>query len=409
MINHAPSFDSALPGTRQRQIDSEKWDLTVDLFEKGQYKESIVSLLESIDSSMVQGNGNNGRSKFVIPHGSIILYLTIEETHLNIVAPFLKIPMSANIPLLRQIVELNFFPLNLAKITLDRDELRFKYSEVLELCEPYKTFEVLKEICTYADAYDDDLIKKFGAAHLQPPRIQRFTQKQMITAWNKFHLYIKEALQYLNYFERARAYEYCLDIIDITLKKIDYYMSPQGVIRSELEKNISSLQNQQIQIPERIANGKEFLKQLQTLTGNDFSKDMYNANVFIPFKIKGTYENIRSNFEQYFNNAKGEIDRKDYIGAVLTIESAFFSLFYYSQAPEDIIRNVTNALVASNQQPWHQAASVLWRAISEIMNPKVQKKSKGFFSSLLWDEQEQSQNPKSQKKSKGFFGSLFGK
>lgn len=408
MINHAPSFDSALPGTRQRQLDSEKWDHTVDLFELGNYRESIVSLLESIDSSMVQGN-NNGRSKFVIPHGSIILYLTIEEDTLNIVAPFLKIPLTTSIPLLRQVVELNFYPLNLAKISLDRNELRFNYSESLDLCDPYKTYEVLKEICTYADAYDDELIKKFGATHLQAPRIQRFTHKQLITAWNKFHVYLKEALQYLNYFERARAYEFCLDIIDITLKKIDYYMSPQGVLRTDLERNISYLQSREIQIQDKIAKGKEYLKQLQALNGTDFSKDLYTANVFIPFKTRGTYENIRSNFERYYNAARAEIDRKDFIGAVLTIESAFFSLFYYTQVPEDISRSVTNALVASNRQPWHQAASVLWRAISEVMNPKVKKKSKGFFSSLLWDEQEQIQDQKTKKKPKGFFGALFGK
>ena len=408
MINHAPSFDSALPGTRQRQLDSEKWDRTVDLFEQGNYRESIVSLLESIDSSMVQGN-NNGRSKFVIPHGSIILYLTIEEDTLNIVAPFLKIPMTTSIPLLRQVVELNFYPLNLAKITLDRNELRFKYTESLDLCEPYKTYEVLKEICTYADAYDDELIKKFGATHLQAPRIQRFTHKQLITAWNKFHVYLKEALQYLNYFERARAYEFCLDIIDITLKKIDYYMSPQGVLRTDLERNISFLQSREIQIQDKIAKGREYLKQLQSLNGTEFSRDLYTANIFIPFKTRGTYENIRSNFERYYNAARTEIDRKDFIAAVLTIESAFFSLFYYTQVPEDISRSVTNALVASNRQPWHQAASVLWRAISEVMNPKVKKKSKGFFSSLLWDEQEQIQDQKTKKKPKGFFGALFGK
>jgi hypothetical protein len=408
MINHAPSFAPALPGTRQRQIDSAKWDTTVDLYEQGQYRESIYSLLESIDSSMVQAS-HNGRSKFVIPHGSIILYLTIEEDNLSIVAPFLKMPMPTNIPLLRQVVELNFYPLNLAKITLERNELRFRYTEPLELCEPYKTYEVLKEICTYADAYDDELIKKFGATHLQAPRIQRFTHKQLITAWNKFHLYLKEALQYLNYFERARAHEFCLDIIDITLKKIDYYMSPQGVMRTDLERNISYLQSQEVQLADKIAKGKEYLKKLQSLNGTEFSKDLYKANVFIPFKTRGTYENIRSNFERYYNSARAEIDRKDFIGAVLTIESAFFSLFYYTQVPEDISRIVTNALVASNHQPWHQAASVLWRAMSEVMNPKVKKKSKGFFSSLLWDEQEQIQDKKTKKKPKGFFGALFGK
>ena len=111
--------------------------------------------------------GNAGFSSFDIPHGSITLQLNITDDEFKVHAPFLNISGSKRIPLLRKVTELNFSPLNLSSIFLDGDQLAFRYSSPISLCEPYRTYDALREICIYADSYDDEFINKFNASWIR--------------------------------------------------------------------------------------------------------------------------------------------------------------------------------------------------------------------------------------------------
>ena len=90
---------------------------------------------------------------------------------LNITAPFLLLPEKGRIPLLRQVAALNLTELTLACISLQNDKLFFDFHCPVALCNPYKIYYVLEEICRIGDKYDDEFVTKFKAERIYEPKI----------------------------------------------------------------------------------------------------------------------------------------------------------------------------------------------------------------------------------------------
>lgn len=382
-----PIFDKTLLGSIQRSIDPMKWDIVLDFYDRGLYKDVIIGILDYVDSELVNKRGNPAKTDFVIPHGSAIVKIKINDKNFHVTAPFLEIPSTHNIPLLRQVSEINLFPLNLSTIVLENNQLIFKYSCPLELCEPYKIYDVLREICRYADAYDDEFIKKFNARWVHKPVIRTFAQKYTDYAWNRVQLYLQEAFTYIDYLERRRLIEFCLDMMVITLMKIDYYAVPQGVVRTDIERAVSQLQDNETPISDRIRKGRELLSNLKGHSKQEFTNDLYVAEVFIPLRLNFTNEMVESYFLRYYEVAKKEIAAREYLGAVLTLKTAFFGLFYNYISPDDIKKIITTALVQSSHKPWDKAASVLWEALENILQRHTPKRKRGFLRTLFSSSQ----------------------
>ncbi len=378
-----PIFDKTLLGSIRRPIDPMKWDIVLDFYDRGLYRDVIIGILDYVDSELVTKRGNPAKTDFVIPHGSAIVKIKIDDKNFQVTAPFLEVPSTQNIPLLRQVSEINLFPLNLSTIVLENNQLIFKYSCPLELCEPYKIYDVLREICRYADAYDDEFIKKFNARWVHRPVIRTFAQKYTDYAWNRVQLYLQEVSAYIDYLERKRLIEFCLDMMVITLMKIDYYVVPQGALRTDIERVVSQLQDNETPMSDRIRKGREFFSSLKGCTKQDFTKDLYVAEVFIPLRLNFTNEMVEPYFQRYYEVAKKEIAAREYLGAVLTLQTAFFSLFYNYIFPDDIREIITTALIQSSHKPWDKAASVFWEALENILQRQTPKRKRGFLRTLF--------------------------
>lgn len=386
IMNTALTFDRTLRGSSQSKVDPAYWDTVLKLYEEGKYHDAVVGIIRYVNPELLEKTGNKDQTRFVIPHGSIVVQIDIEDNHLYVKAPFLSTADAMKIPLLRQVAQINFSPLNLAKIFLEDDKLVFNYHCPLDLCEPYKMYEVFREICIYADSYDDEFIKKFGAKWLQEPVIKRFPKSEADLAWDKIQHYLKEGLEYIEHFEDKRNFAFCWDIIMITLMKIEYYAEPQGLYRNELEKMAGVLQGN-IGITEKISRGKEFFRKLQDYSREDFDADIYEAQSFIPYKYRSTIENIRSNFEETYASARKERDGGDHIGATLSMQHIFLKLFFYNNVEDNISRPITEAMIKSSNKPWPEASAALWKAMEQIMSGKLDahdgRKKRGFFRSLF--------------------------
>ncbi|MCB0835469.1 MAG: hypothetical protein KDD99_02320 [Bacteroidetes bacterium] len=385
-MNIAPSFVKTVNGSTKSKVDPGYWDTVLNLYESGRYKDTVVGIIHYVDPELAEKTGSDDQSSFVIPHGSAVIHIDIKNDHLYVKAPFLSAANASKIPLLRQVAQINFSPLNLARIVLEKDQLAFTYNCPLDLCEPYKMYEVFREICLYADAYDDEFIKKFGAKWLQEPIIKPYEQEVKSQIWKQVQLYVKEAQDYISYFETKRSLGYCWDILNITLMKIEYYANPQGILRSEIEKQISFLQGES-QLNDKVSRGKEFLVKLQNYEQQEFEEDLYEAQTFIPYKYRSTLENIRSNFEESYQTARKERDGGDHMGATLSMTYIFFKLFYFNNVPDEISHLVANAMVKASGKTWQQASDHLWGAMHKIMTEDIKarkgKKGKGFLRSLF--------------------------
>lgn len=363
-----PTFDRTSLDSVHPPIDLNKWDKVLDLFYNGMSEEALIGIIDFVDSQLVQKTGNQDKSRFNIPHGSIMVKLNIDKQNFHVTVPFLKVPAANYIPLLRQVTQLNIHPLNLAEIVLENDQLVFKYTCALEMCEPNKIYNVLKEICTYADRYDDEFIKKFGAEWIHQPVIRRFSREFINFAWQRIQLYLKETSAYIELFRRKRLFDYCRQLLTITLLKIHYYIEPQGILGTTIEKNIALLQHGEASLTDKLRKGMEFLNDLQHYNPDEFAKDLYAVEVFIPVKYRIDVEQIENYWQEVSGPVKESIAAGNYIAAVLTIQNAFFDLLYHYIVPYNSRRVIIESLLNSNGKTWVDASTILGEALNAIMN-----------------------------------------
>jgi hypothetical protein len=371
-----PIFDRTSLDSIHRPIDLDKWDKVLDLFYNGMSEEALIGIIDFVDSQLVQKTGNQDKSEFNIPHGSIILKLKIDKQNFNVTVPFLKVPAVNYIPLLRQVTQLNIHPLNLSEIVLENDQLVFQYTCPLEMCEPNKIYNVLREICTYADRYDDEFIKKFRAERIHQPVIRRFSRDFINFAWQRIQLYLKEASAYIELFRRKRLDHQSLQLLTVTLLKIHYYIEPQGILGTTIEKTIALLQHRETPLTDKLRKGVVFLKDLQNYNPDEFAKDLYAVDVFIPVKYSIDVEKIETYWQEVSGPVKKSIAARDYTAAVLTIQTVFFDLLYNYIVPYSTRRVVIESLLNSSGKTWAEASSILGDALNTIMNTSSDINSK---------------------------------
>jgi hypothetical protein len=350
------------------KVQRHVWQDATKLFEEGKYHESLIGLFNYVDKDLVAKRGNADKTEFNVPHGSVIVNIKIENEHVKVTVPFLKMPEKNTIPLLRRIAEINFSPLNLATIVLEGDELQFRYSTELKLCEPWKMYYVFREICINADNYDDEFIEKFGAGRLREPKVEYFSEEKQNEIWNTYQGMLSESAQYGEFFENKRLPGFVWDVLLQLFFNIDYLIAPQGALRTKLENAVSYMQNKNYSLQQKIDKGKALFKELQGISKEELCSNLYLSDLFIPIKNTASHENVKETFQKQYETAKKEMGHNDYMGAALSIRYVFLYEFYYSYAPDDIVETITSALEKSSGQPWYDAANILWAAMEQIMS-----------------------------------------
>lgn len=367
-MNNTPSFYRSPIGSTRSKLNTPLWDKVLETYDNKDYKEVLPTLLDYIDGELIEKYGNAEKNYFEIPHGSIIVKIKQTDEELIIEAPFLDISESSRIPLMRQVAQLNFHPLTLVKIVLDdNDQLKFTIKMPLELSDPYKLYDVLREICNIADKYDDEFITKFKAKWLQEPRIVRLSKEVLDDAWDKMQMYVDEAFEYIKFMEQKGIKDYVYDVLKSTFLKMDYYMAPQGFVRSEFEQNIAAIDSH-ASINDRLFKGKEFLARLEDYDKAKFLEDIYYADVFIPYKFRSNLDDVRKNFQYAYETSREEISKRSFMGAYYTIYCELLRLFYYNNVEDDLADLVTDALENSSEKPWEEGATILREALDIIMS-----------------------------------------
>ncbi|UII34899.1 hypothetical protein LVD17_13890 [Fulvivirga ulvae] len=367
-MNTSPSFYHSALGKTANKMNVGYWPKVLEAYDNGNFKEAITGILKYIDPDLAGKTGNADQTEFNIPHGSVVVNIKIQNDRLHVEAPFIKLQNGPAVPLLRQVAELNFHPLMMTRIILDNDDqLTFHFSSPLGMCEPYKVYDALREICVNADKYDDLFIEKFQAARMREPQIQRFTTDQLDKTWQTIQEYIKEAEDYITYFEGKRWDAFLYDVFQILLMKIDFYVSPQGYLRTELENAIADLMGRD-PYPDRIHRAKTFLQKLKNYDKDEFLGDIYVIETFVPYKYTFNLQTTRNNFKRGYETAQDEIKKADYLGATLTLLKDFYSLFYYNMVDETPKNLITSALERAGGTSWNDAAAILMEAMETIMN-----------------------------------------
>lgn len=365
MINNL-SFRKPIIEPENSKINADIWPIVQAYYEKGDYANTIRYCINYIDSSVEKKYANADYTYYKIPHGTTFVIIQITEEQFEVIAPFLNIDVAKKVPVLRQVAQLNFYPLSITNIALKDAQLYFKFACNLNECEPNKIYDVLKEICINADNYDDEFIYKFGAKHIQAPNVIPYSSEQKEAAWNLVQLYIEEALNGYEHLDNKRLSNYLFDILIITLLKIDYCCAPQGNLRVQLEKIISKLMSTD-EYYQRINSGKEFLLKLQAYDKETFFESLYSIDVFVPYKSRSSLENIRINLKYAYETSEKEIKAEDYLGAIFTLQHHILYLFYNNTIAPTITQLLVNAMINASEKPVKEAATILFTALQTIM------------------------------------------
>lgn len=168
-----PPIHSKKSSTRQ----DEKWDEAVTLFNNKQYAKVLPTLLDYVNPALQ--SKKNGDT-YDIPHGSVVVSFTQTNKEFKVECPFLNIANAKKVPLMRRLSELHMYPLNLTNVALKGDLVYFTFSCPISLGEPYKIYGVLREICYYADTFDDEFIEKLVWPICKNPLYRVHIEKQSV-------------------------------------------------------------------------------------------------------------------------------------------------------------------------------------------------------------------------------------
>ncbi len=385
-MNTSPNYYLNTTQSNKSPVDVAYWQNVLNFYENKNYKESTISLLRYANPDMFEKYGNADKTYFEIPHGSVNLKIRITNDLFSVEAECLKLPESNTIPLLRQAAQINFSPLNLTNLLLKDDALYFQYECPIETCDPYKIWDVLYEICIYADSYDDEFIGKFKSKRIHEPKIKKYTEAESNDLYNNLMAMIEEAKQYTNYFYSKRWDYFCWDIAAITLLKIDHHIAPQGTLRADLEKEINYQMSSKDSHQQRIRYALEFFEKIRNMTADKIKDNFYKIETFISPRRRATHETLVNTMKGTYERATDEYNKKDDLACTLSVQYIFYYILYYYNFEDKYFNEMHTALRQSSGKSWAEAANILYPALQRIMlnlvseTPPKEEKKKGFFS-----------------------------
>lgn len=381
-ITYYPPIQAMGSSTRQ----DEKWDEAVALFNNKQYDKVLPTLLDYVGAHL---QSKKTGDTYEIPHGSVVVTIRQTEKELTIKCPFLNIENAKKVPLMRKLAEIRMSPLNLTNVALEGDLVYFSFSCPINLCEPYKLYSVLREVCYFADSYDDEFIEKFDAAHLQEPKITHFAQSLKEEAYTNYLNILEDGTHPFNQYMEQRDGNNAWYTLNITFKQIEFYAAPQGYLRTVLENAIDGIHDRNTPFQERLLQGKKNLEKLQAYTKAKFLEDLYQVETFIPHKYSGKKENIRENWEDSYGDAQEMIANSRFEDASNLLQSCFYGLFYYSLVDDSISKPITDAMAQANGLDCNQAAPILLKGMQAIMEDNFTGVDFGMDLSKIMGEQMQ--------------------
>lgn len=354
--NEAPTFQP------------EKWDEVLHLYNTKQYNLILPTILAYVNPALAHKKTNEG---YVLPHGSVTVYVQQSETELSIKCPFLNIENAKKTPLLRQLAEMRMNPLGLTNLVLENNEVVFYFKSPLHLCEPYKIYNVLREICTFADSYDDELIEKFGAKNLQEPKIVSYPDTLKNTAYQNYQAIIEDGLARYDYYMSRRYENDAWYVLNTTFKKLDYCIAPKGYLKNKLDNAINAFCSHRIAFHTRLHQGKEDLLKLKGYSLEKLGSNLYKTETFVPTKYNGKKESIRKDWEGLYKDVKDMISSTNNEGACLAMLSGFYNMYYYNLVNQDIDKPLVDAMKQAAGLNYSEAAPILFNGMKAIMEDTV--------------------------------------
>ena len=289
MKNVIPQFQRPIQGIDEPRTEVSSWDKAIDSYDAKDHRKSLIETINYINPELLKGANTVGDIVLDRGQGSAEIQVRITATTFSVKAPFLKVTEDTNkVALFRKIAEVNFNPLTLAQIRLKEHTLWFEYESPIALCQPYKVYDVLREICIYADDYDDEFVEKYKADFYKESNIQPLAGAEVEQVWQQISTILNDYKNYSALFKEKRWDAFQWDIIVISILKIVNMPYVHGTLRTKLQEYVYNLFNNQIDFQHRIDKGTNFMQKLCAKTKEEYMNDIYHADTFISLKWRSS-------------------------------------------------------------------------------------------------------------------------
>ena len=367
------------------------WDLATDAFDEKNYKEAVINTINYLNPSILKDKDLKGDINITQMHGSTEVNITITDDSFLVKAPFLKMTNATNkIALQRKVAEVNFHPLTLVQIRQEDNAFMFEYKTDISLCNPYKIYDVLRDVCVYGDDYDDIFIDKYKAAFYKEPQIEHVSIEDNELIWNQITAVFNDYKNYVKYFKEKRWDDYNWDMIVISLLKISNMPYVHGKLRSDLIEYVSILFNGSEDFNIRVNKGFNFMNSLIEKPREEIMKNVYHAAQFQSIRWRSSEKIIAQRLENNREQVENYLNNESYFALSYYLQFTFLRLIYDYNLDQNYKNAIYNALeVASGKEP-RSGYKILVDTYFDLLNATIKttstkktKSKKGFFASLF--------------------------
>lgn len=360
------TFIPPVVDSTQSSICTDAYEQSVDLYNQGQYVQAFHSLLDYLNAGFRTKYGNDEGTEFHIPHGSILVHISIKDSFFHINADFLNLPQKGRVAMLRQVADLNLNKLLLPRFVKDNDMLKMEYTCPLSQSHPHKMYFVLQNICHIGDKYDDEFCSKFGATRCYEPQVTPYPPEETDRVYEAIQTIGRETLEALKDYNADRRYGYSWNILDTTFYRISYFARPQGQLLNDLEKAVDDM-DAELPTEEVVAKGKAFLEKLLAMPKEKLAQDLYFVDTLVSTKRRSSLKNVQENFAGVYKEATEAIQSENYERSAVRLLYIFYEAYFYNDMQDDINAVIAKALRKSGNLPLDEASEILYEAMDKIM------------------------------------------
>ncbi|MGB5555998.1 MAG: hypothetical protein WBM83_15185 [Flavobacteriaceae bacterium] len=386
MQNVLPKFKRPRKGINEPKTEVAHWDKAMDAYDAKDFRTALIETINYINPEILKNKKTDGEIILAHGQGSAEIQVIISNDSFSIKAPFLKVTENTNkVALFRKVAEVNFNPLTLAQIHLKNDTLWFEYEMPLTLCQPYKVYDVLREICLYADDYDDEFVEKYKADFYQEAKIQPLTGDEVNRAWQQINDILTDYKNYSEYFKEKRWDAFQWDITVISILKIVNMPYVHGTLRTKIQEYVFNMFNGNIDFQHRVDKGINLMQKLCTKPKEEYLKELYHADTFISLKWRSSDQILQEsvkNWESYVTKYQNDGDN---FALCYYLQYNFLYLLYNYNVEEQHKNAIYDVLESVSGLEPQVAAPKMVATYNAFLtgNTKAKTSAKGLFSKLF--------------------------
>lgn len=369
-MKQTQTFVPPVVDSTQSPVCTEAYERSIDLYNQGQYLSAFHGLLDYLNTDFRPKYGNTEGTEFHIPHGSIMVHITVTGEALYIKADFLQLPEKGRVAMLRQVADLNLNKLLLAHFVKDGDRLRMEYTCPLSQSHPHKIYYVLQNICHVGDRYDDEFCTKFGAVRCYEPQVTPYPSEEVDRIYQAIQTVGQFTLNALKEYNADRRYGYSWNVLDTAFYQIAYFARPQGQLLNDLGKAVDDM-DAELPTVEVVAKGKAFLEKLMATPKEKLAENLYFVDTLVSAKMRSSLKNIQENFANVYKEATEAIQGGNYERSAVRLLYIFYEAYFYNDMQDDINAVIVKALREASGQPVEQASEILYKAMDRIMDGEL--------------------------------------